>query len=347
MDFSSPHLLFALLAPFLLPSLVLSAMTAYGLSSNQTQLGQRGGGRSGRSGKASGRGGAKEELDSDRLWEVETSSVKMDILFSNITMAVGGVENPILDDISGTIKAGSLFAIMGPSGCGKTSLLNAIAGRVPDTKKGAKKGGVRLSGRRSLVVGDDYAPGSPPHYAPGGGAIKLKASEKLPAAFVKQEDIFFPYMTVRETLSFRVKLKWPKRLGSSAVNDYVATLIDGMALTKCADTIVGNDKVRGISGGERKRLSIACQLLSSPQLLFLDEPTSGLDSYQAEKLVKILKRLAQDEGKTIVSSAFSALCACKINEELLANITKPFKTVQQTVAHGAGLRHSPTQPSRL
>jgi len=112
---------------------------------------------------------------------------------------------------------------------------------------------------------------------------------------------FFPHMTVKETLDFQVELKMGSTLKSKEERDaLVEDLMDQLGLTKSANTIVGNAKVRGLSGGERKRLSIACEMISSPPLLLLDEPTSGLDSYQATQVIETLRRLA-DQGKTIVS----------------------------------------------
>lgn len=79
-------------------------------------------------------------------------------------------------------------------------------------------------------------------------------------------------------------LRMPRSVSSSDRTVAVDTLIAKLGLTQSADTIVGNEKTRGLSGGEKKRLSIACELIGSPKLLFLDEPTSGLDSFQAEKV---------------------------------------------------------------
>uniref|UniRef100_A0A7S0CAU6 ABC transporter domain-containing protein n=1 Tax=Proboscia inermis TaxID=420281 RepID=A0A7S0CAU6_9STRA len=122
----------------------------------------------------------------------------------------------------------------------------------------------------------------------------------LPSAFVRQEVNFFPHMTVKETLDFRVDLKVGKTLGKSARDDIVKDLMETLALTKSANTIVGNSKIRGISGGERKRLSIACEMISSPPMIFLDEPTTGLDSFQATQVCRTLRNLA-DSGKTIIA----------------------------------------------
>jgi len=155
-------------------------------------------------------------------------------------------------------------------------LLHALAGRIKDNPK------LKLYGRR-------YINGEP-----------VAGDSKVPSAFVEQDVTFFPHMTVRETLSFRVNLKLGSMLSKHARDEMVDELMDLVGLKKSADTIVGDNKVRGISGGERKRLSIAVELISAPSLIFLDEPTSGLDSTAATTLVQTLRDLA-DAGKTIVA----------------------------------------------
>lgn len=92
---------------------------------------------------------------------------------------------------------------------------------------------------------------------------------------MEQEANFFAHMTVRETIRFRVELKLGKILSVGAKEDLVDALLQDMRLEKAAETIVGNARVRGISGGERRRLAIACELVTSPSAIFLDEPTSG------------------------------------------------------------------------
>jgi len=183
----------------------------------------------------------------------------------------------ILDgSIKGKALPGRMLAVMGPSGSGKTSILNAIAGQVAANKN------VNLSGKR-------YINNEP-----------LSGDSMLPAAFIKQEVNFFPHMTVKETLEFRVDLMVGKKMGKSARNDIVTSLMDLVGLGGNADTIVGDSKIRGLSGGEKKRLSIACEMISSPPIILLDEPTSGLDSYQAAQVIKFLRKLA-DTGKTIIA----------------------------------------------
>lgn len=185
-------------------------------------------------------------------------------------------DRKLLQGIKGKASPGRMLAIMGPSGSGKTSLLNALAGRVKSDKK------VALSGQR--YINDE----------------PISGDFDYPIAFIEQESLFFPHMTVKETLDFRVELKLGRKLGKSARDDVVDNLMKNLGLTKTANTKVGNSKIRGISGGERKRLSIACEMISSPSVIFLDEPTSGLDSFQAEQVVLTLNKLAEN-GHTIVA----------------------------------------------
>ena len=186
-------------------------------------------------------------------------------------------DRTILDgSLKGKASPGRMLAIMGPSGSGKSSLIHAIAGRIEENKK------ITLSGDRYI------------------NHQKLSGDSMLPAAFIEQEVNFFPHMTVKETLDFRVELKLGSKLNKADRDDVVSNLIDMLGLQSSENTIVGNSKVRGLSGGERKRLSIACELISSPPVIILDEPTSGLDSYQAGQVTKSLRKLA-DSGKTIIA----------------------------------------------
>lgn len=93
----------------------------------------------------------------------------------------------------------------------------------------------------------------------------------------------------------------------------VDSIIKKLSLTQSADTVIGNEKKRGLSGGEKKRLSIACELIGSPKLLFLDEPTSGLDSFQAEKVRQHFVKLCSMQVQVQVLVLAWALCACMGN----------------------------------
>lgn len=240
-----------------------------------------------------------------------------------ITLEQKGKDTPdrlILDgSLKGKAMPGRMLAVMGPSGSGKSSLIHALAGRLSESSKLSLSGTVKLffwfhvpfnlcllaisiiccnrSHLMLLKLATTILIISGKRYVNG---ETLSEDSSLPAAFIEQEVNFFPHMTVKETLDFRVELKLGSRLGKSARDDVVANLMEMLGLTKSLNTIVGNSKVRGLSGGERKRLSIACELISSPPVIILDEPTSGLDSYQAAQVVETLRKLA-DSGKTIIA----------------------------------------------
>jgi ABC-type multidrug transport system ATPase subunit/ABC-type multidrug transport system permease subunit len=179
----------------------------------------------------------------------------------------------IISHVSGHVCGGEMLAILGPSGSGKTSLLNVVSGReerVPDSGKILFGGHARNSRTKRIM------------------------------AYVQQDDVFFTKLTVRETLEFaaslRAKNSEEHRNRTSRVDDVLARL----RLEKCQHTIVGNQELeKGISGGERKRLNIAYELLSEPDVLLLDEPTSGQDASNAMAIIRLLRNLA-NEGKTII-----------------------------------------------
>ncbi|XP_068641030.1 ABC transporter G family member 7 [Aristolochia californica] len=201
------------------------------------------------------------------------------IRWSNITCSLddksGKTVRFLLKDVSGEAKAGKLLAIMGPSGSGKTTLLNVLAGQLAASPR------LRLRGRL-------YVNGQP------------KSNKSYKTAYVRQEDLFFSQLTVRETLSLAAVLQLPD-LSLEDRDEYVNNLMFRLGLVSCADSNVGDAKVRGISGGEKKRLSLACELIASPSVVFADEPTTGLDAFQAEKVVGTLQQLAQD-GHTVICS---------------------------------------------
>ncbi|KAF5937867.1 hypothetical protein HYC85_025373 [Camellia sinensis] len=184
------------------------------------------------------------------------------------------VEKEILNGISGSVNPGEVLALMGPSGSGKTTLLSLLGGRV----RGLTPGG-------SITYNDQ----------PYSKFLKSRIG------FVTQDDVLFPHLTVRETLTYAALLRLPKTLTKQEKEKRAIDVIDELGLERCQDTMIGSSFVRGVSGGERKRVCIGNEIIINPYLLFLDEPTSGLDSTTALRIVQILQDIAEG-GKTVITT---------------------------------------------
>ncbi|KAL0983842.1 hypothetical protein UPYG_G00133460 [Umbra pygmaea] len=187
-----------------------------------------------------------------------------------------GNKQTAINKLNLRVHSGQMLAVIGSSGCGKTSLLDVITCR--------DEGGSMTSGQ-VLVNG---RPSNP------------KLVRKT-IAHVRQDDRLLPHLSVRETLVFVAKLRLPTHFSQKQRDQRVDDVIAELRLRQCANTRVGNDYVRGVSGGERRRVSIAVQLLWNPGILILDEPTSGLDSFTAHNLVITLSRLARGNRLVLLS----------------------------------------------
>eukprot|EP00927_Polykrikos_kofoidii_P027605 TRINITY_DN2421_c0_g3_i1.p1 TRINITY_DN2421_c0_g3~~TRINITY_DN2421_c0_g3_i1.p1 ORF type:complete len:627 (+),score=83.85 TRINITY_DN2421_c0_g3_i1:62-1882(+) len=176
----------------------------------------------------------------------------------------------VLSSVSGEVCPGQLTCILGPSGSGKTSLLNLLAGRV---RRGGKSA-VGIEGRVKL----------------NGHAIEPSDVQQI-FAYIMQDDALLGTMTPREVLQFAARMKMDATAGQSQ-SSLIDGLLESLSLTKCADTMVGNQLIKGISGGERKRTAVGAELITNPDITFLDEPTSGLDAGAAYDLILVLKQLA-------------------------------------------------------
>eukprot|EP00850_Spirogloea_muscicola_P012935 SM000085S23285 [mRNA] locus=s85:456020:458587:+ [translate_table: standard] len=115
-----------------------------------------------------------------------------------------------------------------------------------------------------------------------------------------QDDALFPMLSVRETLLFSARLRLPASMTAAEKRERVDMLVDELGLRGCADTKIGNEEVRGVSGGERRRVSIGVDLIHDPAVLFLDEPTSGLDSTSALNVVQNLHNIAEQRKRTVI-----------------------------------------------
>ncbi|CAN8270134.1 unnamed protein product [Cochlearia groenlandica] len=179
----------------------------------------------------------------------------------------------ILKGITGSTGPGEILALMGPSGSGKTTLLKILGGRLTDNVKGK-------------VTYND---------------IPYSPSVKRRIGFVTQDDVLLPQLTVEESLAFAAFLRLPSNMSKEQKYAKVEMIIKELGLERCRRTRVGGGFVKGISGGERKRTSIAYEILVDPSLLLLDEPTSGLDSTSATKLLHILQGVAK-AGRTVITT---------------------------------------------
>uniref|UniRef100_A0A672HHV5 ATP-binding cassette, sub-family G (WHITE), member 2a n=1 Tax=Salarias fasciatus TaxID=181472 RepID=A0A672HHV5_SALFA len=179
----------------------------------------------------------------------------------------------ILIDLSGIMKPG-LNAIMGATGSGKSSFLDVLA---------ARKDPAGLSGE-VLING---AP-QPPNF-------------KCLSGYVVQDDVVMGTLTVRENFAFSAALRLPTSISEEEKRQKVERLIHELGLGRVADSKVGTQLIRGVSGGERKRTNIGMELIIDPSVLFLDEPTTGLDASTANSVLLLLKRMA-NHGRTIILS---------------------------------------------
>ncbi|KAL4334058.1 hypothetical protein GQ457_07G014350 [Hibiscus cannabinus] len=195
---------------------------------------------------------------------------KVGSVFGNSSNS-GDNDKVILNGISGMVKPGEMLAMLGPSGSGKTTLLTALGGRLG----GHLNGIITYNGKT------------------------FSNSMKRKTGFVTQDDVLYPHLTVTETLVFTALLRLPNSFTKQDKIMHAEAVINQLGLVKCKNSIVGNTFLRGVSGGERKRVSIGQEMLINPSLLFLDEPTSGLDSTTAQRIVSTLLDLAEG-GRTIV-----------------------------------------------
>ncbi|KAK8685689.1 hypothetical protein V6N13_041686 [Hibiscus sabdariffa] len=176
----------------------------------------------------------------------------------------------ILHGITGLVHPGELLALMGPSGGGKTTLLNLLSGRVKF---------------HSGTITYNNQPYS--------------KSLKWRIGFVLQDDVAFPHLTVKETLTYSALLRLPNTFTMKQKKERATSVISELGLERCQNTVIGGTLFRGISGGERKRVCIANEILLNPSLLLLDEPTSGLDSTTALQIVQMLRNIARTVVTTI------------------------------------------------
>ncbi|MEV4194168.1 ABC transporter ATP-binding protein/permease [Streptomyces toxytricini] len=213
-------------------------------------------------------------LAGGRLQEyTDTGEVSLDV--QDLTVAVDRGRKTLLDHVSFPVGAKCLLAVVGPSGAGKSTLLGALTGLRP-----ADHGTVLYDGRDLYR---DYA--------------ELRSRIGL----VPQDDILHAQLTVRRALTYAAELRFPQDTAKAERQARVDEVITELGLDQRAD-----QPIHSLSGGQRKRVSVALELLTKPSLLFLDEPTSGLDPGMDRSVMHMLRGLA-DDGRTVIVVTHSVL----------------------------------------
>jgi ABC-type multidrug transport system ATPase subunit/ABC-type multidrug transport system permease subunit len=203
----------------------------------------------------------------------EQGTLRLDA--ERVAMRVG--EKEILKETTLSIEPGQLVAFIGESGSGKTTLLKALAGVTTPTT-----GSVTVNGE----------------------SIETRLTD---IGYLPQDEIVHPDLTVRESLQYSAKLRLPTDMGEDEIAATVDRALEELGLEEHAHTRIGS-----LSGGERKRVGVATELLSRPSLLFLDEPTTGLDPVLESKMMSLLRELAdKSRGVTVVTHATKSLGICQ------------------------------------
>jgi ABC-type multidrug transport system ATPase subunit/ABC-type multidrug transport system permease subunit len=210
----------------------------------------------------------------DESLKLMTDHKPASLYFENVSYNLNGKQ--ILSGIQGVAHPGQVMAIMGASGAGKTTFLDILARK----------------NKRGVVEGNFYVNGE-----------KVNDAEyKNVVGFVDQEDTMLPTLTVHETILTSALLRLPRNMGRSAKEQRVYEVEKQLGIWPIRDSLIGSEegKGRGISGGEKRRVGIACELVTSPSILFLDEPTSGLDAYNAFNVIECLVTLAKTYKRTVI-----------------------------------------------
>jgi ABC-type multidrug transport system ATPase subunit len=222
--------------------------------------------------KGNGASSGYFKLDDDEAGKLMHEHIPATLIFENITYEVN--KQKILNGVTGIVHPGQVMAIMGASGAGKTSLLDILAKR---TKSGTVGGEIYVNGH--VIPNSQY---------------------KKVIGYVDQEDTMIPTLTVYETVLYSALLRLPRTMSTIAKKYRVMETLQELGIDGIKDSKIGSSGFRSISGGERRRVAIACELVTSPSILFLDEPTSGLDAYNAYNVVESLVTLARDYNRTVV-----------------------------------------------
>ncbi|KAJ7164182.1 P-loop containing nucleoside triphosphate hydrolase protein [Mycena filopes] len=199
------------------------------------------------------------------------------VVFEHLSYQVpgkAGAGKLLVDDVSVSVKAGELLAIMGPSGAGKSTLLDLMA--------------FRKTPLDGAVITLNGAP------------LNARKMQQM-STFVEQEDALLGVLTVRESVAYALRLHLPL-LTTREVAARVNRVLTALGLQACAHQRIGTPISRGISGGQKRRVTAACAMVTFPRILLLDEVTSGLDSTAAHSVLSAIRTLAQSESMHVIAT---------------------------------------------
>lgn len=194
-----------------------------------------------------------QDPDADKIM---ANHVPATLHFSDVSYTVAG--RSILSGVSGSVKPGQILAIMGASGAGKTSFLDILARK---NKQGTVSGSTTVNGKN--VSNTQF---------------------KRVVGFVDQEDVLLSTLTVYETVLYSALLRLPRDMSFEAKRIRTLETMHELGILGIRDSRIGESGKRSISGGEKRRVSIACELVTSPSILFLDEPTRCVRSFTSHLL---------------------------------------------------------------
>ncbi|KAF8012239.1 hypothetical protein BT93_I0389 [Corymbia citriodora subsp. variegata] len=224
--------------------------------------------------------------------------------------------HPILQGLTGYAEPGRMLAIMGPSGSGKSTLLDALGGRLSSSTQ--QTGEILINGRKQpLSFGT--------------------------SAYVTQDDTLITTLTVREAVYYSTQLQLPESMSKSEKKERAEATIREMGLQDARDTRIGGGSTKGLSGGQKRRVSICIEILKRPKLLFLDEPTSGLDSTASYHVMNRIAKLAHHDRRSVIASIhqpssevfelFHNLCLLSSGKTFFASNGFPCPTLRNPSDH--------------
>ena len=231
------------------------------------------------SGRTLVRTGDEIGLGSFRFQLLQDGALAKREYIGNVTIEINGVAvnapngDRLLDPVSLTVFPSEIVALMGPAGAGKTTLLKAINGYTRPAE-----GSVLFNGHDLYQFYDRF---------------------RLQLSYVPQDDIVHSQLKVREALYFSAKLRTDLR--DEEIEARIDKVLESLGIFDKKNAIIGSPERKVLSGGQRKRVNIAMELIADAPVIFLDEPTSGLSSYDAENVVQVLKKLAS-QGNTIITT---------------------------------------------